>query len=373
MHRAFSSRLGWLALPLLLVACGDRDDKAPPPPRTEPGVISFAAGAPDLDALELVPLTQGPLPISADLNARLNVDEDVTARVGTPVAGRVLGIRADIGEQVRAGQVLATLDAPDLAQARSDLVTAEATAEVKRKQAARAGELFAGGATARRDLETAEADARSAGAELTRARQRLQALGSGSGATLAITAPVAGFVLNRDLDPGEVVTAGQSPLFTVTNPRRLWLLVDVPEAAVARLRVGGEVSFEVPAWPGRQFVAAITRVGVGVDPVTRRVQVRAAVGNADLALKPEMYARAHIVSDDGRTGLKLPNAALFEQGLKTYAFKVEAPGRFRRVPVTVAVRGDQFSWVTDGLKAGDKVVGEGALLLNAQLSGGDNS
>lgn len=366
---AVNNRSLLLALPLLLAACGGPAEKPAPAPRREPGVIQLAPGSADADALSLATAEETPLPVTADLNARLAVNEDVTARVGTPVAGRVTAIKADIGTEVHAGQVLAVVDAPDLAQARADLITAEASADVKRRQSARAAELFAGGAVARRDLEIAEADARSANAELNRARLRLTALGGGSGAALSITSPVAGFVLMRDLDPGEVVTAGQSPLFTVTNPRRLWLLIDVPEAAVGRLKPGGRIDFTVSAFPDRLFEGSITRIGVGVDNVTRRVQVRAAVANPDLALKPEMYARAHIVASDGQTALKVPNAALFEQGLTTYVFRMEGPGRYRRVQVQVGVRGDDFSWVTSGLKAGDKVVGEGALLLNAQMTG----
>ena len=106
-----------------------------------------------------------------------------------------------------------------------------------------------------------------------------------------------------------------------------------------------------------------------VDPTTRRVQVRATVANPDLALKPEMFARARFVTDDGRTAIVVPNAALFEQGAQSYVFRKEGAGRFRRVPVSVAERGEGQSFVTNGLKPGDVIVGEGALLLNAQLSG----
>jgi cobalt-zinc-cadmium efflux system membrane fusion protein len=149
----------------------------------------------------------------------------------------------------------------------------------------------------------------------------------------------------------------------------LWLLVDVPETAIARARVGEDVAFEVNAFPGRQFRGQISRVGLAVDPGTRRIQVRADVANPDLALKPEMFARARLVTDDGQTAIKVPNAALFEVGLKSYVFRVEGPGKFRRVPVTVGVRDDESSFILSGLKPGDRLVGEGALLLNAQMAG----
>lgn len=354
---------------LLLSGCDAQPEKAAPAVVKTPGVISFPADSPDLDALEIVAAEPGPLPVSADLNARIAVDEDVTGRVGAPVAGRVTAVLADIGAPVGTGQALARIDAPDLAQARADVLEAEATADLKRRAADRAQSLYSGDALAKRDLEAATAEARSAAAELTRARLRLGNLGGGSGISLALTSPIKGYVLDRQVEPGQQLTAGQSPLFTVTDPKQLWLLLDVPETAIARTEVGGDVAFEVNAYPGRRFTGKISRIGLAVDPSTRRIQVRADVANPDLALKPEMFARATLVTDDGQTAIKVPNAALFEHGLRSFVFRVEAPGRFRRVPVTVGVRDENISWVTSGLKPGDRVVGEGALLLNAQLTG----
>jgi cobalt-zinc-cadmium efflux system membrane fusion protein len=354
---------------LLLSACSGAEAPPPPAKPQAPGVISFAPGSEELDSLVITRATTSPLPISADLNARLVADEAVTARIGAPVSGRITAIRADLGTTVRRGQVLAVMAAPDIADARADVLKAQADADLKSRAAARASDLFKGEAIARRDVESATADRLAAAAELTRARDRLRDLGGGSGAALPLTSPIAGFVIDRQITPGQQISAGQGPLFTVTDPTHLWLLIDVPETAASRARVGEDVEFDVAAWPGRHFRARIARVALAVDPLTRRVQVRADVANPDLALKPEMFARARLVTDDGRTAIKVPNAALFEQGARSYAFRQEAPGRFRRVPVTVGVRGDSDSFVTQGLKNGDTIVGEGALLLNAQLAG----
>ncbi len=366
---ALSLGVASLALLAILSGCGDADTPPPPAPKKSPDMISYAPGSAELDSIQTVTAQAGPLPVSTDLNARLSVDESATSRVGAPVAGRVTQVSADIGQPVKAGQALAYLDAPDLGQARADLLTAQAQQNQKAREMSRSRMLFTGGAISRRDVESAEADAAGSSAELERARLRLRNLGGGRGDTLALTSSVSGYVIDRQINPGQQVAAGQSPLYTVTDPRRLWLYVDVPEDSVGRARVGERIEFNVPAYPDRKFSAKITQIGLAVDPGTRRVQVRAEAANPDLALKPEMFARARLVTDDGRRAIRIPNAALFESGMKNYVFRVEGPGKFRRIPVEVGERGDGFSYVTAGLKNGDRIVGEGALLLNAQLSG----
>jgi len=369
-HRLLSGLSGLsLAFGLTLSGCSKPEAAPSQATKKAPGVISYAPGSPELDSIQTVVASSSALPISADLNARVIVDESVTSRVGAPIAGRVTRILADLGQAVRAGQPLAYLDAPDLAQAQADMQKAEADSGLKARALQRAHTLFSGDAIAKREVESAEADASASAAELRRTRLRIGNLGHGQGSALALTSSVSGYVIDRQLNPGQQITAGQGPLFTVTDPKQLWLVVDVPETSVARARVGEEVEFNVPAWPDRKFRGTITQVGLAVDPTTRRVQLRGKVTNPDLALKPEMYARARLVTDDGRRAIKVPNAALFEQGMQTYLFRVEAPGQFRRIPVTVSQRGDAASYVTAGLKDGDRIVGEGALLLNAQLAG----
>lgn len=362
-----------LAPMLLLVAavsaCGQSEAPAPKPSKS-PDVISYAPGASELNSLEIVTASISPLPVSADLNARLALDESVTSRVGTPAAGRVTRLLADLNQPVRAGQVLAYIDSPDVGQAHADVLTAEAQSRQTSQEMARSRMLFEGEAISRRDFETAQANAAGANAELQRAQLRLRNFGGNGGDTLPLASAVSGYVIDRQINPGQQVVAGQSPLFTVSNPRQLWLAVDLPEDAVSRARVGEQIEFEVAAWANRRFYGKITQVGMAVDPGTRRVQLRAQVANTDLALKPEMYARARLITDDGKRAIKVPNAAIFEAGLKSFVFRVEAPGRFHRVPVEVSQRGDTFSFVTSGLRDGDRIVGQGALLLNAQLAGG---
>ncbi|KQQ36340.1 cation transporter [Duganella sp. Leaf126] len=313
-----------------------------------------------------------PVPLAAALNARLAVDEDTTARLASGLAGRVLSVKAALGEQVRAGQVLAEIDAPELGTAQAELDKARSDEARKRLAVERARALGAGEGIAGRELEAAEADLLEAQAESARVRQRMANLNAAGmrvhGQRLELVSPIAGVVVERTINPAlEVGPDAAAPLFVVTDPRKLWLLIDVPEAMVAQVRPGTRVDVETDAWPGEHFSATVMQRGQAVDPDTRRVVVRARLDNAGGKLLPEMFVRAALLQDSGRA-VRVPNSALVNRGLYTYVFVEAAPGRYQRRQVTLRTRGGESSYVEQGLHDNERVVTAGALLLDAELA-----
>ena len=144
--------------------------------------------------------------------------------------------------------------------------------------------------------------------------------------------------------------------------------MDVPEAVAVKLKRGQAVEVETDAYPNQAFHGTIERIGVAVDPATRRVQVRCALDNADGRLKPEMFARIAFVADrdGGDQALPVPNTALVTEGLYSYVFVETARGNFEKRRVHVALGGAARSWIDEGLAPHERVVTEGALLLGAE-------
>ncbi|MBI3759561.1 MAG: efflux RND transporter periplasmic adaptor subunit, partial [Deltaproteobacteria bacterium] len=263
-------------------------------PRAPSNRLSLPEEAGQLAFLKLETVATALLPASEPMNARLALAEDSTARIFPPLAGRVISLQASIGDPVKSGAPLAILDAPDFGQAIADLRKAEADSNQRRKALSRAEILFEGEALARRDLESAEADAHAANAEAERARLRLSNLvPSGSkieGQRLVLRAPLAGIMVDRQANPGtEVRPDAANPLFIISDLRHLWLNIDLPEKASALAKPGETVNFTLDAYPGIDFAGRVDRVGAVVDPATRRIPVRAIVDNADGRLKPEMF------------------------------------------------------------------------------------
>ncbi|RTL35902.1 MAG: efflux RND transporter periplasmic adaptor subunit [Burkholderiales bacterium] len=314
-----------------------------------------------------------PMPVAQPLEARLVVDEDVTSRLSVPVSGRVTALLARPGDTVRRGQPLLALDSPDLGSALADLERAEADLALKQKTVARLQDLSTGEAVARRDLEQAQADVAQARAERARAERRLHNLNPGGqpvqGQRLTLGSPLDGVVVERNANLAmEASPALSSPLFVVSSLRQLWVLADLPERLAGQVHVGDKLVIESDAVPQARREARVLQVGPGVDPATRRVVLRAAVDNRDGRLMPEMFVRAWLQAGPGAAAVRLPNTAVVVRGVQSFVFVETAPGRFKRRRVELAARGGDDSFVREGVAAGERVVTQGALLLDAEMS-----
>lgn len=342
---------------------------------TPTDTLHFEANAPQLAFLQIKLVESYPEPLVEPLNARLAYDDNQTARVFSPIAGRVLKIAVDAGREVKAGEELLVLDAPDYAQATSDLAKAKTDLQRKRLAFERARGLLMSSGISLKELEAADADFHQAEAEAKRAEARLHNLQSSASVTdgkFVLRAPISGTISERQVNLGsEVRTDATAPLFVITDSKQLWALIDLPERYLDKVALGQPVSVEVDAYPGEAFKGKITVIAEVLDPVTRRIQVRAEIDNNLHRLKPEMFARVTPVADSASNMPRVPNSALFTLGLHNYVFVEQAPGVLQRRHVDLGLQSHEYSYVKEGLHAGERVVTSGALLLNSELAGND--
>ncbi len=336
--------------------------------------LHFEVNAPQLTFIKIQTVEAFPEPLVEPLNARIVYDDNKTARVFSPIAGRVVKILAEIGKQVKAGEGILILDSPDYAQAVADSSRADADLLRKRETYERARLTFVALGLARKDLEGAEADWRQAEAEAVRAKSRLANL-NGNFATApryVLRAPEAGTISERQVSAGsEVRPDAAIPLFVISDPAHVWAQIDLPEQLIGKVRIGQDVLAQVDAYPGDSFIGKITAIAGSLDPVTRRMQVRCEIDNAQFKLKPEMYAQVTPIADMHSSLPRIPNTAIFTQGLYSYVFVEHGVGVLQRRRIQLGLQGHPDSYVKEGLKAGERVVTTGALLLNAELAGND--
>ncbi len=364
----YSKRI--LLLPVLLFFCVPAARAVEQP--QDAGVLRYKPNAPQLSALNIAVINPRLRPLSEPLPGRIAYDEDHTSRVSSPVVGRVTRIGAELGDTVRKGQALLDLDAPELGVALADVSKADADLSQYRAAYERARTLFEGQAIARKNLEQAEADLSKAEAESRRAKMRLHNLlpegGKSPGETYTLRAPISGVVTERHVNPGmEVRPDLQDPLFVISDPTHLWVIVELTERDLGKLHTGQSVGVSVDAYPGQTFMARVANIADVLDPVTRRVRARVILDNPERRLKPEMFARVMPLADRSQPVLVVPNSALVTEGRRTFVFVETIPGELHKRAVQLGLQTRDFSVVESGLSAGDRVVTSGAVLLNSDL------
>ena len=351
-----------------------------PPPATQnvpvpevvtSGTLKFEEGSPQLSLIQSQSIPLSSIPTADELNARLAYDDDVTSRLSPSFSGRIIELKAAPGDVVKTGQVLAVIDSPDFGIAQADLNKARADEKRKLLALKRAKDLVPGEAISNRDFEVIQADYAQAQAETARAEQRLKNLNPHDlvikGQKVILASPMDGVVTERNASPSLEVSPGMStPLFVVTDPKRLWLAIDLPEAFLGQVKVGGDVAVSTDAYRNERFKGKIIQLGQIINPNTRRATVMARVDNSEGKLLPEMFARAAILQTSGQ-GVRIPNESLIIRGIYTYVFVETKPGEFKLQQVKLLKRGIDFSYVGEGLKGGEQVVTKGALLLDAEL------
>jgi cobalt-zinc-cadmium efflux system membrane fusion protein len=341
--------------------------------------VSFAKNAPQLAFITAEPAQARTLAVT-HVTGRLYWDGDKTVGVFTPVAGRVVSLAADLGQKVAAGGALATIDSPDFAQALANARTAVAALAAADKAYSRSQELLAHGASAAKDVEAAEAAYVAALAERDRSESVLANYGgsdTSSNSIYTLRSPVAGTLVDKNINPGQELRADLmlanapnlfAPSFTVSEPSKLWLQIDVAEPDLPLLQAGERLQVTTRAFPGRVFDGVLDNIGDTMDPATRTVKVRGVVDNPDLLLKAEMYVLVDVVQDAARAGalgVQAASKALFMKGDISYVFVETSPGTFQRQAVKVGVEQDSQIPIYDGVRPGQRVVTEGALLLQS--------
>lgn len=360
-----------LALLACLSACTEAPAPAPeaPAPILQGNLLRFVSGHPQLALLGIVDAAPGKA-ITVELPAKLVWNEERTQRIYPAFAGRVMAIKADVGQSVKSGALLAQLASPDFGMAQADTAKAGAEARLSQKSLQRQRELFEAGIIARKDLEQAEFDAARTQVEIQRTEARTRLYGGGAGRVnqqLALVASINGTVVERNLNPGQEVRPDQSgpgvpALFVVTDPTSLWVQIDARESEIGTLKIGSTFKLVIPSLGGQKFDGRVTAAADFIDPSTRTIKVRGVVANPDRILKAEMLATARIERILG-SGVVVPSQAVSLLGARHRVMVQVQPGVFESREVTLSYQGPKETVVSSGLEAGEQIVSENMLLL----------
>jgi cobalt-zinc-cadmium efflux system membrane fusion protein len=375
---------GRLSIPLALVllgACSGKNEAraaadSTSAKRAAPGVTSTTLTPDQLEHLKIAPVSSVAFRPEVQTTGTVAFDGDLSTQVLAPISGPVMRILVQPGAWVKRGDALAMVSSPDFAQAVSDFRKAQATAVQTRRVASLDSALFKNDAIARRDMEQAQTDAVSAEADRDAALQALQALGVDSGtvtrlranepvpATLGvIRAPIEGTVVEKLINPGQLLQAGTTPTFTIADLSTVWVMASVFESDLASVSRGDKVDVVTGAAP-HPMSGMVDYIEALVDPATKATQVRVVVPNTGHLLKRDMYVTATIHSSKEKHGILLPvSAVLRDENNLPFVFVQLTGGGFERRQVTLGSRVNDKYEISAGIKEGERVIQVGGLFL----------
>lgn len=322
----------------------------------------------DAKGVQTITVKAHAIPDYLQIPGSVTPDPTRVVHVFAAAGGRLLEMTVRPWDHVEQGQTLALLESSDVSRAVSDQAKANADAQVKKKALDRAADLFAHHAIAEKDVEQAEADWRMAEADEKAAASALHVLGvsaeTGAANQLRVTAPRSGIVLDTGAASGEMSKSldAPQPLCTIADLSTIWVEGDAFEQDAQMLRAGEAAKVTLNAYPARSWMGRVEVVSDVIDPATRTLKVRVVLANPDLTLKPNMFATVWLRRGTAQ-GIEIPATAVIREGAKSYVYVGTAAGRFERREVTLGrMESDQVQVLT-GLKAGEVVVSDGALLL----------
>ena len=335
-----------------------------------------------LAAVKVEPVEAREFPIEKEAVGAIDFNEDMQVQVFTPYQGRIIALYASIGDDVKKGQTLFTIDSPDLLTAESNLIAAAGVLELTTRTLARLRELHTTLAVSQRDVEQAVSDQQTAEGNLRAGRDAVRIFGKTNAEidrimadrmadpTLVVPSSINGRITARNAAPGLFVQPGNAPPpYIVADINTMWMLANVVENDSPAFRVGQQVKVKLGAFPDRVFDGKITTIGASVDPNTRRVLVRSEISDPRHELRAGMFGNFVISIGEPVRSPAVPLAGVVREGDGTQTVWVTADRRlFTRRTVKIGEPRDGYRQILDGLQVGELVATEGAIFLSNMVT-----
>jgi cobalt-zinc-cadmium efflux system membrane fusion protein len=335
---------------------------------------TFQITAEQMAHVQVVPVQKENLPRTLRLTGAVAYNAFQTSPVFSPIGGPVHLILATPGQIVHQGQPLLLVTSPDYSVARSAYIKARDTYELSDKLLTRAKDLYAHGAIAEADLQQAESTHAQAQADLESSSDALRALGlkdpesvaknpKRSTAEIPVIAPVAGEIVERLVGPGQLLQAGATQCFTISDTSSVWVLVNVYQSDLAFVHQGQEVEISTDTYP-ETFHGKISYIAPALDATTRTLQARIVTQNPGKKLKKDMYVAATVRAAPLRNVLTVPDdAVLRDNENEPFVYVLTASTEFARRQVTLGESDQGRVQLKTGVKEGERVAANGSLFV----------
>jgi len=315
----------------------------------------------------------------------IDFNENILVQVFSQYPGKILKAFYNLGDEVKQGDILFTIDSPDLLQAESNLLASAGVLELQKRTLARVTGLLKAGGSAQKDVDQSTSDEQTAEGNFKAATNAVRIFGKTDAeidqilvarkvdSTLLVPSPISGRIVSRSAAPGFLTQPGNPPApFQVADLSTMWMLANVIETDAPAYKVGQDVEVRVPAYPDTVFKGHVTTVGSIIDPNTRRQLVRSEIEDPKRLLRSGMYASFVIRVGDPVPSLAVPAEGVVREGDGTMTVWVTSDSRrFTKRTVKTGLQQDGWTQILEGLQPGETVVTDGAVFLSNKLLLGD--
>jgi cobalt-zinc-cadmium efflux system membrane fusion protein len=365
-------------------ACGHRDQPsagekaaaAAPPPANASTPAYFSVPADQLSHIQVVPVRSSAFETELKTTGTVDWDNDHTTQAITQVSGPITRILVDTGSRVAAGQPLLYVASPDVTAAFANYRKAQNKVDLAKRNLDRNRDLLEHKAIAQRDFEQVQADYNDAVTDLETASQALKILGvppkeieaaaqqsDTVRLELPMRSPITGTIVQKLVNPGQVIQAGSTNAFVISNVGTVWVQAHVYEQDLSKVRLGDDAQVKSASYPD-VFHGKVTYVGNMLDPATRTTPVRIVTGNPGGRLKKDQFVDVVIHDRTERQALVVPTTAvLYDPENLPFVYVQVESGKFAQRPVTLGTQHGDVTEIVKGVTESDRVVAQGSLFL----------
>jgi cobalt-zinc-cadmium efflux system membrane fusion protein len=322
-----------------------------------------------MHTLKIDTVTTSQLVNAITLTGKVGSNEDNVVPVYSLVSGNVQDVKANLGDHVSAGQVLAVVRSSEMAGYGNDLINAESNLRVAQTNLLKTKDMYKSGLASMTDSLNAEVAVQQAKSELNRVNQVLKINGGSTQGESIVRAPISGFIVQKGATNNMTIRGDNSTsLFTISDLKNVWIQANVYESNISLIHQGENVDVTTLAYPGKVFKGKIDKVMNVLDPTSKVMKVRVVLPNPDYSLKPEMYASITVSDKENKQCLSVPSQALIFDHSQYYVLVFKSQSDVKITPVQVINTVGDRTFLASGVNDGDKVISSQAILIYDALN-----
>lgn len=301
-------------------------------------------------------------------SAKITANEDRKSELFPMVSGSVNRVNVHLGDQVSAGQTLATLNSSEMAGFDKEVISADAELKTADRTLKQAEQLYESGLTSAKELEEAKNEYQIKKAELRRASSVLKLNGGSNTGLYALKSPLSGFVIEKNVtDNMQLRSDNDKSLFTIADLSNVWAMINIYESDISRIKTGDEVNLSTLSYPDQIFKGKIDKIYNLIDQENKVMNARVVIPNPKFLLKPGMLGTVKVAAN---SSINLPEinarAVIFDDN-KNYVLVVSADNKVRIQPIVIGRKSADRVYISEGVKAGDRVIASKQVFLFENL------